>query len=60
VTVHVFKGEVRLMKRITAKKKSGLVMALNLNKLLGQLRVLIQQSRQQVLHAVDVVQVHTC
>ena len=48
------------MKRITAKKKSGLVMALNLNKLLGQLRVLIQQSRQQVLHAVDVVQVHTC
>lgn len=48
------------MKRKTTKKKAVLIAAPNLNKLLGQLRTLIQQSRRQALHAVDVVQVRTC
>ena len=48
------------MKRKTTKKKTVLAAAPNLDKLLGQLRALIQQSRQQALHAVDVVQVRTC
>ncbi len=48
------------MKRKMAKKKAALIAAPNLDKLLGQLRALIQRSRQQALRAVDVVQVRTC
>lgn len=48
------------MKRKTTKKKTLPIAALNLNKLLGQLRTIIQRSRQQALHVVDVVQVRTC
>ncbi len=48
------------MKRKTTKKKTVLVAAPNLDKLLGQLRTLIQRSRQQASHAVDVLQVRTC
>jgi predicted nuclease of restriction endonuclease-like (RecB) superfamily len=48
------------MKRKMTKKKVVRVAAPNLDKLLGQLRTLIQRSRQQALHAVDVVQVRTC
>ena len=48
------------MKRKTTKKKAALIAAPNLDKLLGQLRTLIQRSRQQALRAVDVVQVRTC
>ncbi len=48
------------MKRKTPKKNAALTAAPNLEKLLGQLRILIQKYRQQAMHAVDVVQVRTC
>ena len=48
------------MKRKIIKKKAVLIDAPGLDQLLGQLRRLIQQSRQQALRAVDVIQVRTC
>ena len=49
------------MKRKPAKPKRPLLSrAPTMNGLLGQLRTLIQQSREHVLRAVDVVQVRTC
>jgi predicted nuclease of restriction endonuclease-like (RecB) superfamily len=42
------------------KKKTNLIAKPSLEQLLGQLRTLIQQSRQQALRAVDAVQVRTC
>jgi len=53
-------GSRGTMKRKMTKKKKIPVAAPNLDKLLGQLRLLIQRSRQQALHVVDVVQVRTC
>jgi hypothetical protein len=49
------------MKRNTGTRKSAVQVApVNLDDLLGQLRTLITQARQQALRAVDVVQVRTC
>ena len=49
------------MKNNTGARKSAVPAApVNLDGLLGQLRALILQARQQALRAVDVVQVRTC
>jgi hypothetical protein len=49
------------VKRNTGPRKNALQAApVNLDSLLGQLRTLITQARQQALRAVDVVQVRTC
>ena len=47
------------MKRKIIKKNAAVVAIPNFDKWLDQLRILIQQSRQQVLHDVDVIQVRT-
>ena len=49
------------MKKNTGTRKSAMPAApVNLDGLLGQLRALILQARQQALRAVDVVQIRTC
>jgi predicted nuclease of restriction endonuclease-like (RecB) superfamily len=46
--------------KVMAKKKAALTVGAGLDQLLGQLRLLIQQSRQQAVRVVDTVHVRTC
>ena len=49
-----------MKKKAVTKKTSALAAPPAFDGLLGQLRTLIQEARQQALRAVDVVQVRTC